>query len=65
MKDKNFLKRISKGSLFEEGMLLTRDEIYERVCNHSRNTNLNSKTTGNDLNEKNLKTVICLVNCWR
>ena len=55
MTDKNFLKRISKGSLFEEGMLLTRDEIYERVCNHSRNTNLNSKTTGNDLNEKILK----------
>jgi hypothetical protein len=41
----NLLNQISKGSLFEEGMLLTGDEIYERVCTHSRNTNLNLKTT--------------------
>jgi hypothetical protein len=50
MTDKNLLKRISKGSLFEDGMLLTGDEIYERVRNHSCNTNLNLKTTGSDRN---------------
>ncbi|MGA9188036.1 MAG: hypothetical protein WB014_05595 [Methanosarcina sp.] len=42
--EKKLSKRISQGSLFENGMLLTSDEIYGKFQGYSCNTNLNLKT---------------------
>jgi len=42
--EKKLSKRISHGSLFENGMLSTSDEIYGKFQGYSCNTNLNLKT---------------------
>jgi hypothetical protein len=44
MTEKKLSKRISQGSLFGNGMLLTSEEIYTRCWGYSGNTNLNLKT---------------------
>ncbi len=42
--EKKLSKKISQGSLFGNGMLLTSEEIYEKCWGYSCNINLNSKT---------------------
>jgi hypothetical protein len=52
--EKKLSKLISQGSLFWNGMLLTSDEIYEKVQGYSYNTNLNLKTNREKVHIKKL-----------